>query len=92
MKIGILIDSFRVPLREAMRKAAAMQVSGVQCYANAEILNGDRAGLRRYTEELGLEISALVAELGGYGFQDEKENPGKLERMKQVFAPLCSEV
>ena len=44
MKIGILIDSFRLPLREAMRKAAAMQVSGVQCYANAEILNGDRAG------------------------------------------------
>ena len=85
MKIGILIDSFRVPLREAMRKAAAMQVSGVQCYANAEILNGDRAGLRRYAEELGLEISALVAELGGYGFQDEKENPGKLECMKQVF-------
>ena len=85
MKIGILIDSYRSSLREALRKAASTGAAGVQCYANAALFASDPAELRQEAKKVNLEFSALVAELGGYGFQIEAENADKLERMKAVF-------
>lgn len=50
--------------------------------------NLDRAArreLRNVIGALGLEISALVGDLGGHGFQDKSANPGKIERSKRIL-------
>ena len=87
MKIGVLINSYRMELSEAIRKAAEAGAEGVQFYANADLIDEPQklAHLKQVADDNNVVISALVAELGGHGFQIAAENPAKLERMKQVF-------
>ena len=87
MKIGVLINSYGIELSEAIRKASEAGASGVQFYANADLIDepGKLAHLKKVADDNNVVISALVAELGGHGFQIAAENPAKLERMKQVF-------
>ena len=87
MKIGVLINSYRTALTEAISKAAAAGADGVQFYANADVIDEPQkmAELKKIADDCGVTISALVAELGGHGFQIAAENPAKLERMKTVF-------
>ena len=88
MKIGVLINCYRLPLAEAIRKAAEAGADGVQFYANADLIDEPQklTELKTIADDCGITISALVAELGGHGFQIAAENPAKLERMKAVFA------
>ncbi|MBO5308762.1 MAG: sugar phosphate isomerase/epimerase [Lentisphaeria bacterium] len=87
MKIGVLINSYRCALGEAISKAAEAGADGVQFYANADVIDEPQkmAELKQVADDCGVTISALVAELGGHGFQIAAENPAKLERMKTVF-------
>ena len=74
MKIGIITDSFRLGLRESLKKAADLGADGVQIYAVSgemapEALDAQaRRDLKSYIGDLGLEVSALcgmmAAELG----------------------------
>ena len=88
--IGVLADSFRLPVRDGIRKARELGAAGVQVYAvggeiGPESLDVDgRTGFRRYCDELGLEISALCGDLGGHGFERASENPDKIERSKRI--------
>ena len=43
-----------------------------------------RKELRSYIEGLGLEISALVGDLGGHGFQVKEDNAWKVEKSKRI--------
>jgi len=90
-KIGVIVDSFRVGIREGLVKAKEVGAEGVQIYAvsgemDPEALDAAaRAELKAYIASLGLEISALVGDLGGHGFQDERENPQKIAKSKQIL-------
>ena len=85
MKIGIITDSYRLPMPESLRLAASAGADGVQCYATSALLSLDPSGLARDASSMGLEISALVAELGGHGFERAADNPRKLGQMEAVF-------
>ncbi len=88
--IGVLADSFRLPVRDGIRKARELGATGVQVYAvggeiSPESLDAEgRTGFRRYCDELDLEISALCGDLGGHGFERAAENPDKIERSKRI--------
>jgi sugar phosphate isomerase/epimerase len=90
-KIGVISDSFRLGLREGLKKAKEVGADGVQIYAvsgetdPANLSAQARKELRRYIEDLGLEISALCGDLGGHGFQDRKANPAKIEKSKRIL-------
>lgn len=91
-KIGVIVDSFGVGVKEGLRKAKEVGAEGVQIYAvkgemDPDVLksSADRKALRDYIEGLGLEISALVGDLGGHGFQDEAANPAKIEKSKRIM-------
>ncbi len=89
-KIGVMSDSFRLPTRDGVRKAAQVGADGFQFYT----VRGDaapdamdaaaRREFRKFYEGLGLEISALCGDLGGHGFQQADENPSKIVRSKQI--------
>lgn len=90
-KIGVIADSFGVGVREGLKKAMEAGADGVQIYAvkgemDPANLNGAaRKELKAYIESLGLEISALVGDLGGHGFQDKDANPAKIEKSKRIL-------
>jgi sugar phosphate isomerase/epimerase len=89
-KIGVISDSFRLPVREGVAKVKDVGAQGMQIYAVAGDMapeNMDaaaRADFKAYVAELGLEISALCGDLGGHGFQVAKDNIEKVKRSKEI--------
>ncbi len=85
MKIGVISDSFRQPLFEAVAQAAQLGADGISFYAaTPEFLSTEPAEIRTRCEEAGLEIASLIAELGGHGWQDENENRAKIPKLKEM--------
>jgi L-ribulose-5-phosphate 3-epimerase len=90
-KIGVMVDSLRLPLYEGLKVCKEMGADGVQIYAvEGEMApeNLDktaRNNLKNYLNSIGLEISALCGDLGGHGFQDVELNPNKVEKSKRIL-------
>lgn len=90
-KIGVIVDSFRVGVREGLVKAKNVGADGVQIYAvkgemdPSNLSSAARIEWKSYIESLGLQISALVGDLGGHGFQDKRENAAKVEKSKRIL-------
>ncbi len=90
-KIGVMVDSLRLPLYEGLKVCRDMGADGVQIYAvEGEMApeNMDQASrkkLKSYLDSIGLEISALCGDLGGHGFQDAEQNPIKIEKSKRIL-------
>ncbi len=90
-KIGVIVDSFGVGVREGLKKAKEVGAEGVQIYAvsgemdPANLSSAARKELKDYIASLGLEISALCGDLGGHGFQDRAANPAKVEKSKRIL-------
>lgn len=90
-KIGVIVDSFGVGVREGLKKAREVGAEGVQIYAVRGEMDPDnlsreaRKELKSYIDSLGLEISALCGDLGGHGFQDKAANPAKIEKSKRIL-------
>jgi L-ribulose-5-phosphate 3-epimerase len=90
-KIGVIVDSFRVGVRAGLIKSKEVGAEGVQIYAvNGEfapenLSSAARKEWKDYIASLGLEISALVGDLGGHGFQDKQVNAEKIAKSKQIL-------
>jgi sugar phosphate isomerase/epimerase len=92
MKIGVLADNFHCPLKEALHKASKLGFSGVQIYAthgefDPSLLKNKEA-LSAYLKllgDLGLVISALCGDMGGYGFEIQKDNAERIEKTKTII-------
>jgi sugar phosphate isomerase/epimerase len=92
MKIGVIADCFRLPLREAVRKAAELGFSGLQIYAStgefSPALLDRKEELASYLDliaGLGLKISALCGDMGGHGFEIRKDNRERIEKTKRII-------
>lgn len=90
-KLGVIVDSFGVGVKEGLIKAQQLKADGVQIYAvkgefSPEALTSTaRREWKQYIASLGLEISALVGDLGGHGFQDPAQNREKVEKSKRIL-------
>ena len=97
MKIGAMLDSFRLPSKEAMAKAKEIGAQGLQIstvrgeFAPENLSCTGRKDLLDFLGSHSLEISALCGDLGGHGFTREKDNPGKIERTKEIM-DLASDI
>ena len=93
-QIGVMTDSFRLPIREALKKAAQLGADGVQIYATQgevcpEALSAvQRKELLQIIRDLGLRVSALCGDFG-QGFYDEENNKVLIERSKRVLELAC---
>lgn len=89
--IGIMLDSFKIGLKESIKKAKEIGADGIQIYAvsgemNPENLNKKkRKEMLNYIKDNGLVVSALCGDLGGHGFCIEDENPYKIEKSKKII-------
>ena len=89
--IGVIIDSFRVDIRSAVKKAAEVGANGIQVYSTSgemapENLTAEkRADFRNLVADNGLVISALCGDLGGGGFAVKENNPWKIEKSKRIL-------
>jgi len=88
--IGILLDSFRCDLPQAMRKAKALGADGFQVNAHSGGMAPENLSAAKRKEFLdiaksnGLRISALCGDLGkGFGCTDS--NPALVEKSKRIL-------
>lgn len=88
--IGVLLESFRLPTRDAVKKAAQMGLDGLQMYAtqgenSPESLSGAKAReLLAFVKDNGLCFSALCGDLGR-GFGNPELNPALIEKSKRIL-------
>ena len=79
-KIGAMLESFRCGTEEAVRKCVELGVQGIQFYATAGDLDVDRASdqsfrqFAKLLESNGLCVSAICADIGGFGFERREDN------------------
>lgn len=91
MKIGVITDCFKKSHFEAIKLASDIGLSGVQIYATTgefspETLN--KQLIIEYKKLLfnnGLVVSALCGDMGGHGFEIEKDNKERIEKTKSII-------
>ncbi len=89
--IGVIIDSFRLPIKEAVVKAAEVGANGIQVYstrgemAPENLSAQQRKDFAALVKDNGLVISALCGDLGGGGFAFKEKNPDKIEKSKRIL-------
>jgi len=89
MKIGAMIESFRLGFRGGVEKAASLGIEGIQAYA----VNGELAPENMTKDKIkevldivqsnGLLFSALCGDFGG--FMNPERNPEIIEKSKRVL-------
>lgn len=88
--IGVMVESFRLPTKDAIKRAAAIGANGLQMYAthgenSPESLAGGKAKeLLDFVKDNGLCFSALCGDLGR-GFGNAELNPGLIEQSKKIL-------
>lgn len=88
--IGAMVDSFRLPTREAVLAAAGIGVKGLQMYATSgenapETLTGQkRKDLLAFVKDQRLVFSAICGDLGK-AFSDKERNAVLIERSKRIM-------
>ncbi len=103
MKIGIIPESFLLPLTEGIAKAAELGADGVQIYAvrQAQQVNwlkaaaAEKAALKKSCLDRGMVFSAVCADVGGHDFQVRGKNLERAEltcRVVDFAAELESRV
>lgn len=96
MKIGVITDCFKIGTEGGIRLAGSLEsISGVQIYATTgefspEVLTAEKkAEYVKLLSECGLEISALCGDMGGFGFEIEKDNRERVEKTKRIVDLAC---
>ena len=91
MKLGVITDCLKQPVREAVMTAKSLGITGVQIYATKGTFSPDaldaaaRADFCAFLKENGMEVSALCGDMGGYGFEREEDNVARVEKTKAII-------
>ncbi len=91
MKIGVITDCFGKSHFEGIELASKLGLDGVQIYATTgkfspDVLTAeDKANYKALLKEKGMVISALCGDMGGYGFEIEKDNAERVAQTKKII-------
>jgi len=89
LKVGVMIESFRLGVKGGLRKAAEIGADGFQIYVTGGEMYPDnmsksaRHDFLKFVDGLGLTISALCGDFG-HGFTDPNKNDEMIEKTKKV--------
>jgi sugar phosphate isomerase/epimerase len=89
LKIGAIVESFRLDTFDAIRKAAEIGAEGLQMYctkgenAPENMTSERKRELIRTVKENGLVFSAICGDLG-HGFGNSEKNPELIEKSKRI--------
>lgn len=89
MKIGVITDCFKKSHFDGIELAAQLGLQGVQIYATTgefspELSVEEKQAYKAALKAKGLVISALCGDMGGYGFEREKDNAERIEKTKAI--------
>ena len=88
--IGVMLESFKLPIPEALKKAREIGADGIQAYfargelAYDKLTDAKRREFLDMVKSEGLVISALCGDLGK-GFHDPEMNPELIEKSKRIL-------
>jgi sugar phosphate isomerase/epimerase len=88
--IGVILESFRTDIPNALKRASNIGAQGIQVYSTYGELapeNFTASKKKEFTDMVkahGLEISALCGDLG-QGFGNPEKNPELIERSKKIL-------
>ena len=91
MKLGVITNCFGKTHFEGIEMAAELGLSGVQIYATTgsfspETLSEEqKAEYKRLLAQRGMVVSALCADMGGFGFERAEDNPERIEKTKRII-------
>ncbi len=91
MKVGVITDCFKTNTEDAIAKASALKLDGVQIYATTgefspeTLTEKDKARYKDLLRKNNLTVSALCGDMGGFGFEREKDNPERIEKTKRII-------
>ena len=90
MKIGAMVESFRLGFKNGVEKAASLGIEGIQAYATGGELGVDDITDAKLKEALdivksnGLVFSAICGDFG-HGFMNPEQNKNYVEKSKRVL-------
>ena len=88
--IGIITDSFRTTVADAIKKAAECGADGVQMYASRgelapeNLTSSKISEVKRLLSDNGLKVSAICGDLGR-GFGNPEINPELIDKSKKIL-------
>ena len=88
--IGVMLDSFRLPTEEAVKRAAQIGAKGLQMYSTTgenspeNLVGSKRKELLSLVKAHGMVFSAICGDLG-MGFIDPERNPELIEKSKRIM-------
>ena len=90
MKLGVITDCFKKSHEEGIKLAAELGLNGVQIYATTGefsplLSNEKKQSYKDLLKENNLVVSALCGDMGGYGFEIEKDNAERIEKTKAII-------
>ncbi|MBN2091661.1 TIM barrel protein, partial [candidate division KSB1 bacterium] len=90
LKIGVMVESFRLSTCDGIAKAAEVGAQGIQIYTLKDnhpdqLSKLQRKNLLNYIRSFGLTISALCGDFGGFGLEKAKDNPEKIQQIKKAI-------
>lgn len=87
-KIGVIVDSFRLPTTESVKAAKAVGAEGIQIWAGSETFSPEllsptaRADFRKFVADEGLVLSAVCGDIGN--FMVPEQNAARVARSKTM--------
>ena len=91
LKVGVMIESFRLGVKGGIRKAAELKADGFQIYATGgevapwNLSKTGRRDFMTFVKGQGLVVSALCGDFGGHGFADSQGLDERVAKTKQVL-------
>ena len=88
--IGVMLESFKLPIPEALKAAVAVGAHGIQAYASrgeldpAVLVGQKRKDFLKMVKDHGLVFSAICGDLGK-GFGHPELNPELIEKSKRIL-------
>jgi L-ribulose-5-phosphate 3-epimerase len=89
--LGVVLDSFGQPIKEAMESASRLGLREVEMPATSgsvepsELSRSGRRHLLHFTGGLGLHLAALGGDLGGNRFMDSSRVEQRLEKTRAIL-------
>ena len=90
-KLGVILESFKLPLSQSIEAAAKIGADGVQIYANdggfapvSTMSAYQKSELIKMLNDKNIKVSALCADFG-MGFGSKERNPMLLEKSKRAI-------
>jgi L-ribulose-5-phosphate 3-epimerase len=90
-RIGVVLDSFRQPVKEALRSASSLDLREIELPMTskelepAQLSRTGRRDLAHHVSSQGLHLSALGGDLGGARFTDSSAVEQRLEKTRRIM-------